>query len=334
MGFLKGYSTFDFFKLVSKYSDGMIRMEGDLLKKYQKVVLSIAEDVIDVGEEEGVTYHLTGGSALGAVRHHGFIPWDDDIDIDMLGSDFDRFVKAFQAKYPDKYTVQTCRTPGYGIMINKVRLRDSVMRGKEDLNSDDCGIFVDIIRIENTFNNPVLRKIHGFFCMGMGFLLSCRNFYMNRRLMNSLADSLEKNPRFNDEEKLREIRKVFKNKIRIGRLISFLTVRRWAILTQWCYGLCKNGASEYVSVPGGRNHYFGEMYKRSDFAETVRMAYEGHMWCVPKDYDAYLRHMYGDYMAVPEDAQREEHVILELRFPGEERSVYAEGYGPDAKDAE
>lgn len=324
MGFLKNYSTFDFFKLVSKYTEGMIRLDGELLKKYQSVVLSVAEDIIAVCEEENITYHLTGGSALGAVRHHGFIPWDDDIDIDILSSDFDRFVEAFGKAYPEKYSIQTCRTPRYGIMINKVRLRDSVMRGKEDLDSPDCGIFVDLIRIENTFDNAVLRKIHGFFCMGMGFLLSCRNFYKNRKLMMQLLDSLAENPAFEERQQLKETRKVFRNKIRIGRLLAFMTVRRWAILTQWCYGLCKNGNSEYVSVPGGRNHYFGEMYRRDGFVETVPMEYEGHMWRVPKDYDGYLRHMYGDYLNVPEGDQREEHVILELRFPGEKSSRRAD----------
>ena len=331
MARLKNYSTFDLFKLISKYSKGMIRVEGDVLKKYQQVVLSIAEDIIGVCEEQNITYHLTGGTALGAVRHHGFIPWDDDIDIDILGADFDRFVKAFTQKYPDKYWVQTCRTPGYGIMINKVRLRDSIVRGKEDVESEECGIFVDLIRIENTFDNTVLRKVHGFFCMGMGFLLSCRNFYKNRRLMMDLLDSLEKNPEFDDEQKLSEIRSVFKNKIRIGRLLSFLTVRRWAILTQTCYGLCKNNSSVYVSVPGGRNHYFGEMYRREDFVATVPMEYEGHMWRVPKDYEGYLRHMYGDYLSMPEEEKREEHVILELKFPGEKVSRFAEGYQRDGQ---
>ena len=315
MGFLNHYSPFDFFKLVSKYSEGMIRIDGDLLRKYQKVVLSIAEDVIGVCEEEGVTYHLTGGTALGAVRHHGFIPWDDDIDIDILGSDFDRFVEAFGRKFPEKYSIQTCRTPQYGIMINKIRLRDSVMRGKEDLESTECGIFVDLIRIENTFDNAVLRKVHGFFCMGMGFLLSCRNFYKNRRLMLRLLESLAENPAFEEKKQLKEIRRVFRTKIRIGRLLAFMTVRRWAILTQWCYGLCRNDRSEYVSVPGGRNHYFGEMYRRDCFVESVPMEYEGHMWNVPRDYDAYLRNMYGDYRKLPAPEEREEHVILELQFP-------------------
>lgn len=322
----KNYSTADLFKLISKYATGMIKMEGELLRQYQQVVLSIAEDVIGVCEEENITYHLTGGSALGAVRHGGFIPWDDDIDLDILGGDFDRFTAAFKKKYPDKYAIETCRTPEYGIMINKVCLKDSIVRGKEDIGRDDCGIFVDLIRIENTFDNAVFRKVHGFFCMGMGFLLSCRNFYKNRRLMNDLLDSLENHPEFREKQRLEDIRKVFKTKIFIGRLLCFMSVRRWAILTQACYGLCRNNCSEYVSVPGGRNHYFGEMYRRDDFVETVPMNFEGHMWRVPKDYDAYLRHMYGDYMSIPEEKDREEHVILELRMPGEKKSRYADGY--------
>ncbi len=331
MGRSKNYSTFDLFKLISKYTKGVIKIEGDLLERYQQVVLSIAEDIIAICDEEKITYHLTGGTALGAVRHHGFVPWDDDIDIDILGSDFDRFAKALEKKYPGKYTLETCRTPGYGIMINKVRLRDSIVRGKEDVGREDCGIFVDLIRIENTFDNSLLRKVHGFFCMGMGFLLSCRNFYKNRRLMMDLVRLLQNNPDFDDRQKLKDIRKVFKTKIRIGRLLCFMTVRRWAILTQTCYGLCKNSRSEYVSVPGGRNHYFGELYRRESFVETVPMEYEGHMWQVPKDYDAYLTHMYGDYMTIPEEQDREEHVILELRLPGEQNSRYADGYLPDKR---
>ena len=169
-------------------------------------------------------------------------------------------------------------------------------------------------RIPSPFVSVSMPAAAGFL-LGMGFLLSCRNFYKNRRLMLRLLESLAENPAFEEKKQLKEIRRVFRNKIRIGRLLAFMTVRRWAILTQWCYGLCRNDRSEYVSVPGGRNHYFGEMYRRDCFVESVPMEYEGHMWNVPRDYDAYLRNMYGDYRKLPAPEEREEHVILELQFP-------------------
>lgn len=282
-----------------------VRLSGDLLKRYQSYLLQIAEDIISVCEEENVTYHLTGGSALGAVRHGGFIPWDDDIDIDILGSDFDRFEKAFVSRFSDKYWFHTYKKKNYGILVSRVRLRNSVYRAREDFNNDECGFFVDLIRIENTFNNPVLRFMHGMDCMGMGFLLSCRNYYHNRKYVPEMAG---------DNQKLL---KVLRFKVFIGRLISFRSLDRWAVRTQRCYSRCKNNRSVFVSVPAGRRHYFGEMYTRADFVETTRACFEGHMWNVPKNYDAYLRSMYGDYMNLPVPEEREQHVILELKFPEE-----------------
>lgn len=112
-----------------------------------------------------------------------------------------------------------------------------------------------------------------------------------------------------------EVVNVFKFKIFLGKLISFLHVNTWTRLTQSCYGLCKNNNSEYVTVPAGRNHFFGEMYKRKDFVETADMEFEGHNWKVPKSYDTYLKHMYGDYLKIPEEKDREVHILLELKFP-------------------
>lgn len=298
-----GLSTVTAFKKLNTEGEGYIHLEGDLLRKYQQAIVGITEDIIDVCEENNITYHLTGGSALGAVRHKGFIPWDDDMDIDMLGSDFDRFEEAFLKKYGDKYWVHSYKTKGYGMLVNRVRLKNSVFRGREDVGNEECGFFVDIMRIENTFDNKILRDLHGILCMGMGLLLSCRNFYNNRVLMKEM---IKNNP---------DVKKVFMFKIRLGWLISFLSVNRWTRMTQACYGACKNNKSKYVTVPAGRNHYFGEMYKRADFVETTEAEFEGHMWKIPKEYDAYLRHMYKDYMKIPKEGDREVHVLLELKFP-------------------
>ena len=314
-GFFSKLSTVDLFK-VPLNVEGAIKLEGENLRRYQTYVLGIAADIIDVCEEQHVAYHLTGGSALGAVRHGGFIPWDDDMDIDILGSDFERFEQAFLAKYGDKYWLHTWKKPGYGILVSRVRLKNSVLRAREDDGNDECGFFVDLIRIENTYNNALLRKLHGVVCMGMGFLLSCRNFYENRKLMMKMvAPSATDTP---DIAQLkRDTAKVFRTKIRLGRLTAFRSVDKWVAATQRWYSRCKNNHSTWVTVPAGRRHYFGEMYRRADFVEAAKMPFEGYMWNVPKEYDAYLKNMYGDYMQIPPPEKREEHVILELKFPDE-----------------
>ncbi|MCD7815567.1 MAG: LicD family protein [Bacteroides sp.] len=296
-------STADLFKKLGNESEKAICIEGEILKRVQAVVLDIADDVISICDDNQITYHLTGGSALGAVRHKGFIPWDDDMDIDMLGSDFDKFVNCLLDTYGDKYWVNTCHTPGYGGCGNKVRLKNSVFRGRDDTDNEECGFYIDVLRIENTYNNRLLRSIHGFFCMCFGFLLSCRNFYKNRDLMMELSAGNT------------ETTRVFKLKINLGRLLSFMSVTKWAELTQWVYGLCKNNQSKYVTVPAGRKHYFGEMRLREDFVETTDFEFEGHMWKIPKNYDSYLKSMYGDYMKVPAEEDREKHILLELKFP-------------------
>ncbi len=301
MGLIKLLSTVDQFKQVN--TAGAVMLTGDQLKRYQRYLLRIAEDIISVCEEENVTYHLTGGSALGAVRHGGFIPWDDDMDIDILGSDFDRFEKAFLARFSDKYWLHTYRKKNYGMLVNRVRLKNSVFRAREDSDNDECGFFVDIIRIENTYDNPVLRFMHGMDCMGMGFLLSCRNYCYKRKSAIALAGSNKR------------LAAVLRVKIFIGMLISFRSLDKWAEKTQRCYSRCKNNRSEYVSVPAGRRHFFGELYRRSDFVECEKALFEGHMWNVPKNYDLYLGNMYGNYMEMPDPDAREEHVVLEIRFP-------------------
>ena len=299
-----GLSTFDLFKnLKSDESENLVHLGKEDLRRLQAVLLSITKDVAEVCEEEGLSYTLLGGSLLGAVRHDGFIPWDDDIDLGIRASDFEPFVTAFQKKYKDKYWIHTAGTKDYGITINRVRLKDSVYRGKEDEDQAECGIFVDLFKVENTYNNKLLRFFHGFSCMAMGFLLSCRSFYARRDFLLRLSKGNE------------EAQKTFRKKIRIGKLLSFRSLEKWTEKTQRTYGRCKDDHSVFVSVPSGRKHFFGELLKREDILDTKAHVFENTSFQIPKDPVPYLTNLYGDYSKIPDESEREEHILLELRFP-------------------
>ena len=159
--------------------------------------------------------------------------------------------------------------------------------------------YIDIAIIENTYDNAFKRKIHGYGSLFLGLAVSCRRFFRDREYLLSLTD---------DAETL----KVFKTKIFLGRLCSFMSLKKWTkMYTKW-NGKCKDTTTKLVTVPTGRNHFFKEMYERTDFCESTFMDFEGNNWRIPKSYDKYLTIMYGDYMKIPSVENREKHVLLDF----------------------
>ena len=301
-----GLSTVSTFKTLNNRSSKLKKMTNDQLRELQKTLLGILDDIDNVCKKYNLNYHLTGGSCLGAVRHNGFIPWDDDIDIDMPRKDYTKFCEVFLKEMGDKYWLHTPeKTKKLGIAFARVRKKDTIFRSREDLqNEKEAGVYIDIFIIENTFNFKPMRYIHGFLSLEFGFLLSCRNFYQNRKFY---FDIIEDN---------KKVKRAFRMKTIIGFLLSFLSVdtmvRAWNNVNK----MCKNDNSKYVVVPVGRNHFFGETYERSKFCVMIPHEFEGSQRQLPIciDYDEYLKHMYGDYMKIPKEEDRETHIFLELKL--------------------
>lgn len=302
------FETTSIFKNLKSQSESLIELDDEMLCRLKKCILEIAKDVIEVCEENKVSYHLTGGSALGAVRHHGFIPWDDDMDLDMERKDVKKFLKAFKKKYGSKYWIHNEHShENFCIPFIQIRKKGTVNRGVLDAFRDECGVYIDIAIIENTYDNPIRRKIHGIGSLFFGFAVSCRRFCRDREYLLNLTD---------DPETI----KIFKTKIFLGRLFSFLPLRKWTQLYSKWNAKCKDTSTKYVTVPTGRNHFFREMYERKDFCESAFMEFEGNLWRIPKEYDKYLSHMYGDYMKIPKETAREKHVLLEFDLGSDEEN--------------
>lgn len=116
------------------------------LRRLQLVVLEILDAIADVCEKHGIRWFLDSGTALGAVRHQGFIPWDDDVDVGMLRVDYDRFLAVAESALPAGYSLHTPEnTPHYSPFFAKVYQDGTRFWSKEVIESGcDQGIFVDI----------------------------------------------------------------------------------------------------------------------------------------------------------------------------------------------
>ena len=136
-------------------------LDSKTLKKLHDVELEILQEIIRICKKYDIKYYLAGGTLLGAVRHKGFIPWDDDLDIGMLREDYDKFMKYGIKEIDDKYFIHCDKTdPNYWLPFIKVR-KNSTTFVEELLNKKEVlhnGIFVDIFPMDNC-NNLLLKVI-------------------------------------------------------------------------------------------------------------------------------------------------------------------------------
>ncbi|SEL81942.1 lipopolysaccharide cholinephosphotransferase [Butyrivibrio sp. ob235] len=293
-----------FFKTGFRGAPGTFELSEEQLKKLQSTLLDMLKDFIEVFENEKIFYTLSGGSVLGSIRHKGFIPWDDDIDINMPRKDFEHLKKVFDKRLGDKYVL--CGPEfgrGYGMSHVQIKKKGTVYKAFNELTMEDTGIFIDIFVLENTYDSPLKRKIHGTLCLIMGYVLTCRK---------TAEDWKALEPYLSVNEVLKG---AFLKKKRIGSFFKFISLDKVAKRVGYWYSYCGLGDSELVCIPSGRKHYFGEMYRREDMCESREAVFEGVKVRIPKGTERYMEILYGpEYMEIPPVEDREIHSAVELDF--------------------
>ena len=282
-----------------------IFLSDEQIKKIQKVNFQIAKDVLDYCEKNNLRIYLGGGTALGAVRHHGFIPWDDDIDLNMPRKDFECFVAHFLETYGEKYYYKAnlpIKNFKEAPMLKIVK-KNTVYKRPTDEQDEDTGVWIDIWIIENTFNNVVLRNLHGLGCYLIAALVSCK--YYNLK-WEQVKDFYKNN---------QQLLKLLKIKNLLGYSLFFISLQQLYSLQGTWFRLCKNNFSKYVSIPMGRKKFFGELHLRYPFLNVVQIDFEGLQVPITEAHDEYLNSLYGaNYMQVPPLEKREKHAVLEVKF--------------------
>ena len=289
-------STFDSFK--TSAAPGTRELSGEELRSLQLRLCEILDDIVAVCEGEKVEWTLGGGSALGAVRHRGFIPWDDDLDVNMPRGEWRRFRAAFEKRFGGKYVIYEPGRPGcYPLAFPSIRLRGTSYVTREDMLEPgiESGVFVDVFLLEGTFDLKILRAVHGFGSLALGFLYSCRKHFHERRLLRKMGlDGA-----------------AFRMKRLLGLFLAFLPLGAWTRLWDCWNSLCRNAESRFATFPVGRRHFFGELALREGMRGTGEGVFEGRKVCLPADVGAYMKRLYGDgYMTPPPEGLRESHHVF------------------------
>lgn len=289
-------STFDAFKRLDLA--GGIEISSEDLRKLQRTLLDILSDFAAVCEGLGVDYQLGGGTALGAVRHGGFIPWDDDVDVNLARRDWPRVRAAFRERYADRYAVCEPGDPrSWRFAFARIRMRGTSVITRDDLVAmpEHPGAGIDVFFLENAFDNPCLRLLQGFVCQALGFLYSCRKAFAERTWHRRWG-----------------VRgAAFALKRMIGLFLAFLPLGTWTMLWHRWNGICGNGRSRFVTFPVGRRHFFGELAQREDVLPGRPIDFEGRCFRCNARIDDYLVRLYGpDYLTPPPPSCREKHVFF------------------------
>lgn len=273
------------------------------LNKLQDTLLQMYKDVLFLCKENDITPYLIGGSALGAIRHNGFIPWDDDLDIGMTRKDYNKFVHLFETNLSSDYVLNA---PNYSDTpknrFPKIFKKNTLFRDIFDSDDSLNGIFLDIFIIDRVPQNKLSRLLRGGLCNLLEFVSGQVYLFEND---NALIKQILGSSGFSG--KLNYI--IRKG---IGLIFSFRPSKEWFNLVDKLVDYKKD--SSLFGICTGRKHYFGEIFDESILFPAKNVEFCDIDAPVFFNVEDYLENLYGNFMEIPPVEKREKHYLVEIAF--------------------
>lgn len=256
------------------------------LKEVQAVSLEVLKDVHTFCVGNNIRYTLYGGTMIGAIRHQGFIPWDDDVDIAMPRPDYEKFLQMYKSK--TGYELKCYEHGNSQLAFARVcEMKQTLVTQSLPWCNEDTGVYIDVFPLDGapddmkTAEQYIKKLYRSWTCVKL-------NRVSQRRLLNQKTWGRRMNVL---------IRKMlFRNPIAsrvdwTGRHIKA------------CKTIPFGATRHFVNVSFGE-YKMKEYQESADFESTIMVPFEDGMFCVCNGYDHLMRTKYGDYMQLPPESER------------------------------
>lgn len=260
-------------------------------------------DLEKVCNRHGLQMMVAYGSVLGALRHDGFIPWDDDMDLLMPREDYDKLVNEYATELPPQYKIYGPNT-GNGARNRFGQIVDTSTRlisvGFKD--EPQFGIYLDVFVLENCPTNRWLRI----------FRMLKQNFYL---LATTCTFDLvyDTDVRRKVMTSLPELKKAYRRRKLIGRLFSFRSANAWADSFDKAAQYYKN--TGYYCVPsGGTLERYHEPIPIGEYIPVIRHKFDDIEVNIPSQAVRHLEREYGEWTSIPPVDKREQHFVESIKF--------------------
>lgn len=250
----------------------------------KKIQIELLTNFADFCKENNIYYTLAYGTLIGAVRHKGFIPWDDDVDVVIPRPDYERFIELTNGHiiapniYVLSYKHKNCTYPFVKLIDNRTIV-------EEKFASDiKIGVWIDVFPVDGNFKNSFLNAVQ----------------YKSAWLVRKLIE-IKRNDFASGTTKVKKLAK--------GVIYPFTKILSFDLLLKITDNICQLKNFEKSDIIGSIIWTDG-IYERIDknkFMKSIDVEFEGYVFNAPSNYDEYLHNVYGDYMQLPPANERIPH---------------------------